>query len=62
MVSKELPLQEKMQVVGHEHLAAELNRGDRKGLARNLRETFAVGVVLIDVFLFIASAGDVVAW
>jgi hypothetical protein len=51
-----------MQVVGHEHLAAELNRGDKKGLARDLKETFEVGVVLIDVFLFVASAGDVVAW
>ena len=52
-------LEEKMKVVAHEQVAVELDGVDREGLAEELKETPAVGVVLIDVFLFIAPAGDV---
>ncbi len=47
-------------MVAHKHVAVELDRVDREGLAEDLEETLPVGVVLIDVFPFIAPAGDVV--
>jgi hypothetical protein len=53
-------LQEKMKVVGHEDIAVELDGVYREGLAEDLKETLAVGVVLIEVFLFITPTGDVV--
>ena len=49
-----------MKVVAHEHVAVELDGVDREGLAEDLEEKLPVGVVLIDVFPFIAPAGDVV--
>ena len=47
-------------MVGDEHVAEELEGVDREGLAGDLEEMLPVGVVLIDVFPFIALAGDVV--
>jgi hypothetical protein len=43
-----------------QHVAVELDGVDRERLAEDLEETLPVGVVLIDVFPFIAPAGDVV--
>jgi hypothetical protein len=52
--------QEKMKVVGHEHIAVELDGVYMEGLAEDLKETPTIGVVLVDVFLLIPPAGDVV--
>jgi hypothetical protein len=52
--------QEKMEVVGHEDVARKLDGVNMEGLAQDLKEALAVGVVLVDLFLFIAPAADVV--
>ena len=51
---------EQVEVVGHEDVAGELDSVDVEGAGEALEEAPPVGVVLEDVFLFIAPARDVV--
>ena len=52
--------EEEMEVVGHEDVTTELNAVDINRLIQNPQEALAVGVVFVDVFTLVATAGDVV--
>jgi len=49
-----------MEMVGHQNVAVEFDGIDVDGLIEKLQEAAAIRVIAIDVFLFIAAAGNVI--